>query len=132
MNGAMALDCAKIMTRPTRRSARSIGVSHHHLCCQKNCTSSLIIPTRLTSPSMIHMGFRTSGLRARGLVDQAIAEHEGVHPALAEGAEGLGRRVDNGLAPQIERRVEHDRHPGRVAECLYQPIVSRIDVPPDG
>ena len=36
MNGAMALDWVKMTSAPTTGRATIIGVSHHHLCCQRN------------------------------------------------------------------------------------------------
>src|SRR5438477_13127956 len=105
MNGAIALDWAKITSAATRRRARSIGVIHHHLCCQKYASSSPAIPRRATRPSMTRIRF---SLRAsRRLVDDVVAEHEDVHAALHEGVERFGRSVDDGLAAEVERGVEH-------------------------
>src|SRR2546429_5455755 len=48
MNGATAELCAKISSPPTIKSTMIIGVSYHHLFCQKNWSSSPAIANRLT------------------------------------------------------------------------------------
>src|SRR5215467_14788697 len=105
MNGAIALDWAKMTSAATSRRASSIGVIHHHLCCQKNVSSSPAIPRRATRPSMTRMGLPLGS--SRGLLDDVVAEDEDVHAALHERVERLRRRVDDRLAAQIERGVEH-------------------------
>src|ERR1700739_2600663 len=105
MKGAIALDWAKITSAATRRRDRGIGGIHHHLCCQKNASSSPAIPRRAIRPSMTRI--RLSLRASRGLVDDVVAEHQDVHAALHEGVERLGRGVDDGLAAEVERGVEH-------------------------
>src|ERR1019366_7589448 len=66
-----------------------------------------------------------------GLLDDEIAQNQGVHLALGEGTVSVGRSVYDGLAFEIERGVEYRRHASRLAEALDQLVVPRITVPED-
>ena len=60
------------------------------------------------------------------LFDEVVAEHERIHVLAEETLQGLLRRVHDGLAADVERRVEQDRHPGLLAESRNQVVVERV------
>src|SRR5215475_15555576 len=66
------------------------------------------------------------------LLDQVVPEDEEIHPAPAERAVGLGGRVDDRLALQVERCVEDDGDTGGLAEHLDEAMVARRGMLIDG
>src|SRR5579863_1985912 len=61
------------------------------------------------------------------LLDDEIADHEGVHSRTEEGANGVCRRANNRFAAQIERRVHHYRNASALAKLPDHFPVKRID-----
>ena len=52
------------------------------------------------------------------LVDNEVSQDEGVHFALDEGAVGVGGSVDDGLAFEIERRVQYRGYASRLRKAF--------------
>src|SRR5262249_18767910 len=59
------------------------------------------------------------------LLDHALAEHQDIHPALIERVEGFRRGVHDGLALEVEGRIEEHGHARRLAEGLDELVVAR-------
>src|SRR5256886_12758535 len=125
MNGATAELCAKISSPPTIKSTMIIGVSHHHLFCQKNWSSSPAIANRLTRFWIRRMPAPRLP-SSQGLLHDDIPEDEGVHSAVVERSERLEWCVDDRLAPQVEGRVEHEGYTSGLRERLHQTVVPGI------
>src|SRR5262245_37377221 len=115
MNGAMAELWARMMRPPSKRSMKTMGSIHHSLAAHRKPRSSP------TMENFMNMLFTASS----SLLHEMLSENQHVHAAPAEGAVGLGGRVDDRLALQIERGVQDSRHAGRLAERLDQPVVPR-------
>src|SRR3970040_1753341 len=79
MNGATALLWAKMMSAPKPSRKKIIGVSHHHLLCQKNESSSAKIPRR-TARLSINL-IRITSSSQRSLLDQIIPQDQDIQPA---------------------------------------------------
>ena len=58
---------------------------------------------------------------------QVAADHQRVHSGTEECAHGIGRRIHDGFAAQVERRVHDHGHAGALAEFIDQVPVQRID-----
>src|SRR5437879_1937880 len=127
MKGAIAELWAKMMSAATRSSARIIGVSHHHLLWTKKARRSPAIPMRLIRPSRKLMPRLRLFSDFGRLRNDAIAQHEHIHPACHERSERLLRRVDDGLAPKVERRVEEHGDPCHLSEALDQAVIALVD-----
>src|SRR5262245_4116756 len=124
MNGATAELCAKIRSAPNTTRSTRIGVSHHHLFFEKNRSSSPRMPIRLATSAMNGICIPSCGNAGlHWLFNQTFTEHENVQPASDERAERLSRRVDDRFTFEIERRIQHHRHAGRLTECLDQLVI---------
>src|SRR5260221_7079769 len=71
-------------------------------------------------------------LSSRILVDDRPVQPKCVHPAPRKRTERFIGCPDDGLAAQIERRVQDHGHAGRIAERPYESMVPRIRVGPYG
>src|SRR5262245_52210239 len=114
MNGATAEPCARMTTPPSTSSPNTIGIIHQSLASHRNPRSSPPMD------SFIRKFFIT---RSSSLLDDVLPEDQHVHPTPAERAERFGRSVDDRLALEIERRIEHDGHARGVPERGDQPVV---------
>src|SRR5579885_1140482 len=115
MKGAMAEVCTNTTIRPRMNSSNSIGVSHHHLVRPKKPSSSEAVEARCPIPLM---NFIARSALIALLAHQVISQHQHVDTAARKGTERLGGSVDDGLAAQIERGVQQNRHAGQLAERL--------------
>src|SRR3989338_2963248 len=88
MKGAMAELWAKMTRTPKSNNTRTIGVSHHHLFCQKNRSSSPAMPNRLDRFSLTLMG-ATSSLAYSNLLHHTITKDKTIHAALGKRVKGL-------------------------------------------
>src|SRR5262249_30869114 len=98
----------------------------------KNISSSPITPIRLTTLSVNRIrSFSFTGTGLSGLLNNAVTQHQTVHTTPRKSTECFGRRVDDRLTFEIERRVQHQRDAGCLSESLNQPMIFRADVPVD-
>jgi hypothetical protein len=63
------------------------------------------------------LAFRSRLLNG-GFFDDIVAERQNVHAALLESVKRFRGCVDDRFSLQIERRIQEDRHPARLSECL--------------
>src|SRR5713226_6552662 len=61
-----------------------------------------------------------------GLADQMIAEYDGIHVGSQKTVERFGRRADDWLVANVERRVQDDGNPSEALERLNEPVKPRI------
>src|SRR5262245_34858521 len=120
MNGAIADDWAKTIRMPRASSTNTIGIIHQSLRSHMNDISSPMMPMR--RPALLN----DLGMVPSRLAHDAIAQHEHVHLAAREGRVRLARSVDDGLAAEVERRIEHHRHAGGLAEFRDQVVVDGV------
>src|SRR5215831_20590558 len=119
MNGAMPEVCAKTIRTPKSNRITIIGVSHHHLFFAKNISSSPTTPIRLTTLSVNRIrSFSLPGTGLSRLLNNAVTQHQTVHTTPRKSTECFGRRVDDWLTFEIERRVQHQRDAGCLSEGL--------------
>src|SRR6476660_10403545 len=109
MNGAMAELCANTTNPPTTINIKTIGVSHHHLRCQKNCRRSPRIPMRFVK-SCIKVILDSSRNFAVTLFDYVITKHQYIHAAFLERMKSFLRCIHDGFASEIKRGVENYRN----------------------
>src|SRR5712692_2768913 len=119
MKGAMADDCAKISITPSRSSTETIGINHQSFRSHRKPSSSPMMPTRRFAARSA-LGIRPV------LSDEVIAEDQGVHAAAHERGMCLRRRVDDGLAAEVEGRVQDDGDARGLTEALDQVVVARV------
>src|SRR5467141_2691315 len=63
---------------------------------------------------------------------EEASDHQGVHAGAEKCSNRVGRRVNDGFAAQIERRVHDYGHARALSEFIDQPPIERIDLFLDG
>src|SRR5260370_7535788 len=64
----------------------------------------------------------------RSFLDEEASDHQRVHAGAEKGSYRIGRRVYDGFAAKIERRVHDDGHARAFSKFIDQPPVERIDL----
>src|SRR5712691_9646117 len=107
MNGAMALDCEKTISRPNSTKTTTIGTSQYFFSCRRNCQKSERTRPLLMSPS-IHA-------RVVMLVSIASRILEPAGPCRTPARERiLARETPHHRERHQHDRKEHRQHHARV------------------
>src|SRR5438552_9451138 len=132
MNGAIALPWARTSRVPTTRMTKTIGIIHQSFRCQKKVRTSPATSNRSPARLSACIAVRLLWALDSGFADDPVVEDEEVHARARERAQRVGRAGHDGLALEVEGRVQHDGRARLLAERLDEPVVAGIELTIDG